>query len=127
MGKKYTETEIAQIQNELLQNVEKENDFLTEIEQLAQSIAHRLLVKNNTKEDFMDTEFIFTWRYDDIRKILYVMRTDTLKLKLGMGSYRPGIFAEEYNDNLTMEENLYIAVKAALCSKAGIINIDDED
>ncbi len=127
MSKKYTETEIARIQNELTNQVEKENDFLTEIEQLSESIAHRLLMKNCTKEHFMDTDFIFNWKYDDIRKIVYVMRTDPVKLAIGMGSYRPGIFAEEYNENLTMEENIYIAVKAALCSKAGIINIDDED
>ncbi len=126
MSEKYTETEIARIQNELNNQVDKENDFLTEIEQLSESIAHRLVVKNNTREHFMDTDFIFTWRFDDISKVVYVMRTDPVKLAIGMGSYRPGIFAEEYNENLTMEENIYIAVKAALCSKAGIINIDED-
>ena len=126
MRKKYTETEIARIQNELNSQVEKENDFLTEIEQLSESIAHKLVLKNCVKEHFMDSDFIFNWKFDDIQKIIYVMRTDPVKLAIGMGSYRPGIFAEEYNENLTMEENIYIAVKAALCSKAGIINIDEE-
>jgi len=125
MGKKYTEAEIERIQNELSNQVEKENDFLTEIEQLSESIAHRLVQGRHTRERFLDTDFIFNLRYDDVRKIIYVMRTDPVKLAIGMGHYRPAIFAEEYNENLTMDENVYIAVKAALCSKAGIINVDE--
>lgn len=122
---KMSEERIAEIQQELSNNVDKENDFLKEIEKLSASIAHRLLKNNHTRESFMGTEYIFNLVYDKSKKQITVMRTDPVKLSIGMGHYRPGIFVGEWDDRFTLEENVYVVVKAALCSKAGIINVEE--
>lgn len=122
---KMSEERIAEIQQELSNNVDKENDFLKEIEKLSVSIAHRLLKNNHTRESFMGTEYIFNLVCDKSKKQITVMRTDPVKLSIGMGHYRPGIFVGEWDDRFTLEENVYVVVKAALCSKAGIINVEE--
>ena len=122
---KMSEERIAEIQQELSNNVDKENDFLKEIERLSASIAHRLLKDNHTRESFMGTEYIFNLVYDKSKKQITVMRTDPVKLSIGMGHYRPGIFVGEWDDRFTLEENVYVVVKAAICSKAGIINVEE--
>ena len=122
---KMSEERIAEIQQELSNNVDKENDFLKEIEKLSASIAHRLLRDNHTRESFMGTEYIFNLVCDKSKKQITVMRTDPVKLSIGMGHYRPGIFVGEWDDRFTLEENVYVVVKAALCSKAGIINVEE--
>lgn len=122
---KMSEERIAEIQRELSNNVDKENDFLKEIEKLSASIAHRLLKDNHTRESFMGTEYIFNLVCDKSKKQITVMRTDPVKLSIGMGHYRPGIFVGEWDDRFTLEENVYVVVKAALCSKAGIINVEE--
>ena len=122
---KMSEERIAEIQQELSNKVDKENDFLKEIEKLSASIAHRLLKDNHTRESFMGTEYIFNLICDKSKKQITVMRTDPVKFSLGMGHYRPGIFVGEWDDRFTLEENVYVVVKAALCSKAGIINIEE--
>lgn len=122
---KMSEERIAEIQRELSNNVDKENDFLKEIEKLSASIAHRLLKDNHTRESFMGTEYIFNLVCDKSKKQITVMRTDPVKLSIGMGHYRPGIFVGEWDDCFTLEENVYVVVKAALCSKAGIINVEE--
>lgn len=122
---KMSEERIAEIQQELSNNVDKENDFLKEIEKLSASIAHRLLKNNHTRESFMGTEYIFNLVCDKSKKQITVMRTDPIKLSIGMGHYRPGIFVGEWDDRFTLEENVYVVVKAALCSKAGIINVEE--
>lgn len=122
---KMSEERIAEIQQELSNNVDKENDFLKEIEKLSASIAHRLLKDNHTRESFMGTEYIFNLVCDKSKKQITVMRTDPVKLSIGMGHYRPGIFVGEWDDRFTLEENVYVVVKAALCSKAGIINVEE--
>lgn len=122
---KMSEERIAEIQQKLSNNVDKENDFLKEIEKLSASIAHRLLKNNHTRESFMGTEYIFNLICDKSKKQITVMRTDPVKLSIGMGHYRPGIFVGEWDDRFTLEENVYVVVKAALCSKAGIINVEE--
>lgn len=122
---KLSEEKISEIQQELMNQTDKENDFLKEIEKLSASIASRLIKDAHTHENFMGTDYIFNLNYDRAQKKITVMRTDPVKLRLAMGHYRPGIFVGEWDDNYTLEENVYAVVKAALCSKAGIINVEE--
>lgn len=125
MANTYSEEQISKIQQELMSNTDKENDFLKEIERLSASIASRLVKEKHTHEEFIGTDFIFNLNYDRAQKKITVMRTDPVKFKLAMGHYRPGIFVGEWDDHYTLEENVYAVVKAALCSKAGIINVEE--
>ena len=125
MEQNFTEEKINEIQEELMNTVDKENDLLKEIEILSESIAHRLVKFGHTREEFMGNEYIFNVQYNRSEKKVYVMRTDPTKFAIAMGHYTPGIFIAEYDDTFTLEENVYVAVKAALCSKAGMINIEE--
>lgn len=126
MEQNLSEDRISEIQQELLQKVNQESDLMQEIESLAHSIAHRLIQKKHVKEYFLDQEYIFNLSYNRSRKEITVMRTDPVKLILGMGHYRPAIFRGEWDFHYTFEENVYAVVKAALCSKAGIIQVQEE-
>ena len=121
----YTEEQIQEIQHELETEYKKEDSFLKEIEHLSESIAARLVKNGHTRENFMDTEFVFNLSYNSVNKTITVMRTDIWKFKLGMGHYKPAFACGEWNDTMTLEENVMAVVKASLCSKAGIINIEE--
>ena len=64
MANIYSEEQISKIQQELMSNTDKENDFLKEIERLSASIASRLVKEKHTHEEFMGTDFIFNLNYD---------------------------------------------------------------
>ena len=124
---KFSEEKILQVQRELEQQMEKEDDFLQEIEKLSASIAKRLMDQNHVKERFMDTTYIFSLSYDETRKELVLVRTDPVKLAIAGGKYRPAIARAERDNDFSYYENVYALVKAALCSKAGRIEVEEED
>ena len=124
---KFSEEKILQVQRELEQQMEKEDDFLQEIEKLSASIAKRLMKENHIKEYFMDTLYIFSLSFDETRKELVLVRTDPVKLAIAGGKYRPAIARAERDNDFSYYENVYALVKAALCSKAGRIEVEEED
>ena len=120
-----TEEQIFQIQHEIESGMDKENALLAEIEQLADSITNRLMKTNHVPETFMGVKYIFSLDANKEEKRITVMRTNPLKLAIAGGKYRPGIFTAEWNTEYTYYENVYAAVKAAICSAAGIINVEE--
>ena len=122
---KISEERINQIQQGLEQQMDKEDDFLKEIEKLSQSIAHRLVKENHTHEYSMDTDYIFNLNSDRGNKIITVMCTDPVKFAIGNGHYRPCIARGEWDDRYTYEENVYVVVKGILCNKAGMVNVEE--
>ena len=107
--------------------MEKEDDFLQEIEKISASIAKRLMNENHVKEEFMGTTYIFSLTFDETRKELVLVRTDPVKLAIAGGKYRPAIARAERDNDFSYYENVYALVKAALCSKAGRIQVEEED
>ena len=124
---KFSEEKILQVQRELEQQMEKEDDFLQEIEKISASIAKRLMNENHVKEEFMGTTYIFSLTFDETRKELVLVRTDPVKLAIAGGKYRPAIARAERDNDFSYYENVYALVKAALCSKAGRIQVEEED
>lgn len=124
---KYSEEDLLKVQRDLEQQMDKEDDFLEEIEKLSASIAKRLMKENHVKEEFMDTTYIFSLSYDPSRKELVLVRTDPVKLAIAGGKYRPAIARAERDNDFSYYENVYALVKAALCSKAGRIQVEEED
>ena len=120
-----TEEQIAQIQHEIESGMDKENQQLAAIEQLAESITSRLIQTNHVPESFMDTQYIFSLDASKDEKRITVMRTNPVKLAIAGAKYRPAVFTAEWNEEYTYFENVYAAVKAAICSAAGIINIEE--
>ena len=124
---KFSEEQILQVQRELEQQMEKEDDFLQEIEKISASIAKRLMNENHVKEEFMGTTYIFSLTFDETRKELVLVRTDPVKQAIAGGKYRPAIARAERDNDFSYYENVYALVKAALCSKAGRIQVEEED
>lgn len=120
-----TKEQIDQIEQDMINGIDKEKAQMVEIEMLARSITSRLVVLNNTKEKFMGTDYIFTLNFNKDTKEIVVMRTDPIKFKIAGYKYRPGIFRAYMDENFTYEENVYMVVKAALCSKAGLIRVEE--
>lgn len=123
---KYSEEKLLDIQRELESGMKKEDEFLKEIERLSGSIAKRLLDQNHVHERFMDTEYIFSLDYYEPTKELVLIRTDPVKLAIAGGKYRPAIARAERDEDFSYYENIYALVKAALCSKAGMIEVEEE-
>lgn len=123
--KQYTEEEIQEIERELDRQVDEEDDLLSGIEELAEKITKKLMKTNHVREEFMGTTFIFSVAADRTARKVTLLRTDPIKLNLAGSRYRPAIFTSEWDDDYTYFENIYVVVKAALCSKAGIINIEE--
>ncbi len=125
MSELYTEEKLAEIENNILTGIDKEQAFLKEIEDMAWRIAHQLVKgKNHIRQDFQDTEYVFSLDADKATKILTLMRTNPIKLALGNGHYMPAVFRAEWDNTFTYEENVYMLVKTSLCSAAGIINTE---
>ena len=124
---KYSEEDLLKVQQDLEQQMDKEDDFLQEIEKISASIAKRLMKENHVKEEFMDTTYIFSLSYDPSRKELVLVRTDPIKFAIAGGKYRPAIARAERDNDFSYYENVYALVKAALCSKAGRIQVEEED
>lgn len=123
----YSEEKLLEIQQDLENQMDKEDDFLKEIEKLSESIAKRLMDKPHVKEHFMDADYIFSLSYDEMRKELVLFRTDPVKFAIAGGKYRPAILRVGIDDNFSYYENVYALVKAALCSKAGRIEVEEEN
>jgi hypothetical protein len=125
MNNEYTEEKLAEIENNILSGLDKEQVFLQEIENIAAHIAHQFVSgKNHIRYTFQETEYIFSLDADKDLKIITLLRTDPIKMNLGNGHYVPAIFRLEWDTTYTYEENVYALVKTALCSAAGIINTD---
>lgn len=120
-----SEEKIQEIQQNILNGVQAEQDELTEIEMLAQSIANRLISKNHTTELFLGTQYIFNLNCDRSSKRITVMVTDPVKMQLANGHYKPMLLNGEWDDSFTFEENVYAVVKAGLCYKAGRMPIQE--
>ena len=126
LNNEYTEEKLAEIEQNILDGIDKENAFLKEIETIAEHLAHQFVAgKNHIHYDFQDTDYIFSLSADRATKSMVLMRTDPIKMAIGNGHYRPAIFRSEWDMSYTYEENVYILIKAALCSAAGIINMDN--
>ena len=125
MNQEYTEEKLFEIENDILSGIDKDNAFLKEIETIAEHLAHQFISgKNHIRYDFQDTNYIFSLDKDPGTKEMVLMRTDPIKMMLGNGHYIPAIFRAEMDDTFTYEENVYMLIKTALCSAAGIINTD---
>lgn len=124
---KYSEEQLDAIQQNLENQMDKEDDFLKEIEKLSESIAKRLMTKPHVKEHFMDADYIFSLSYDKARNELVLFRSDPVKFAIAGGKYRPAILRVESDSEFTYYENVYALVKAALCSKAGRIEVEEEE
>lgn len=122
---KFSEEKIQQIQHELESQMDKEDDFLKEVEHLSLSIAHRLIKETHTHEHFMGVDYIFNLNCDKANKIVTVMCTDPVKFAIGNGHYRPCIARGMWDDRYNYEENVYVVVKGILCNKAGIVNVEE--
>lgn len=120
-----TEEKIAQIQHEIESGMDKENALLKEIEDLSESVTGRLMQKNHVSESFMGVQYIFSLDANKEEKKITVMRTNPIKLAIAGAKYRPGIFTADWDEEFTYFENVYAAVKAAICSAAGIINVEE--
>ena len=123
----YSEEKLLEIQQDLENQMDKEDDFLKEIEKRSESIANRLMDKPHVKEHFMNADYIFSLSYDETRKELVLFRTDPVKFAIAGDKYRPAILRVGIDDNFSYYENVYALVKAALCSKAGRIEVEEED
>lgn len=119
------EEKIREIEQNMIEGIDKEAEQMAEIEMLATSITNRLILMNHTREKFMGTDYIFTLSFDKSTKEIVVMRTDPIKFKIAGFKYKPGIFKAYMDESFTFEENVFMVVKAALCSKAGLIKVDE--
>lgn len=122
---KYTEEQIQEIERELDKQIDNENEVLKEIEQQAESITKKLTMRNHVRDSFMGNEFYFSLGEDAKTKELVLTRTDPVVFAIAGPKYRPAIFRAQRDENFSMFENVYVLVKAALCSKAGIINVEE--
>lgn len=123
----YSEEKLLKIQRDIESKMEQEDDFLQEIEKLSGSIAKRLMDHPHVRERFMDTEYIFSLSYDETTKELVLFRTDPVKFAIAGSKYRPAIIRAERDNDFSYYENVYALVKAALCSKAGRIEVEEQD
>ena len=120
----YTEEDLKKIEDSLIKQIDDEETFLQEIENLAKSIAERLEKQNHIREEFLDTEYIFSIGCNKETKIMTLFRTNPVKMVIAPDKYRPASFQCEFDLKFTYFENVYMLVKAALCSAAGIINVE---
>ena len=124
MSDQYTNEKLSEIEQNIISGIDKHDAFLKDIEDLAGHITDKLVGNNHTKAKFQDTEYVFSLSCNKETKEIMLMRTDPIKFLIGNGKYRPAIFRGEWDMNFTYRENVYMVVKTALCSAAGIINID---
>ncbi len=125
MNNEYTEEKLAEIEQDIISGLDKEKNFLKEIEDIARFITKEFLSgKHHVNYDFQDKKYIFSLEADKNSGQIILMRTDPIKLMIGNGHYVPAIFRAEYDKSFTYEENIFMVVKTSLCSAAGIIHTD---
>ena len=121
----YSEEKIQQIEQNIMNHMQAEDDQLKEIEILAESIAKRLITNGHTKQEFQGTNYIWNMNASKVNKKIAVMCTDPVKFAIANDKYRPAIYTGEWDTDFTFEENVYMVVKAGLCSKAGRIQVEE--
>lgn len=121
----YSEEKIQEIENNIINHMQAEDDQLHEIELLAESITKKLIQNKHATQEFMGTKYIWNMDSSKVNKKIVVMCTDPVKFAIANGKYRPAIYTGDWDFDFTFEENVFMVVKAGLCSKAGRIQVEE--
>lgn len=108
---------LDKIQEELMNEIDQEERLNQDIDNWSQAIASSLLISKKARADINDTIYSFVYKeYTDKenKRGISLIAIDEFHYKMANGKYRPFTATCEYNEDITLKDNLACVVEGFL-------------
>lgn len=124
------EQKLKQIEQELMNGINKENDLEAYVVSTSKDIANLLTNKNKVVVDIKGKDHIFAYNVQlgqKGKRYLYLVVADQSKFKLLQQQYKPWTVTAEVDNDFSMYDNLQSIIEAFLRHKFDIVKVGEID
>lgn len=122
----YTDEQLNNIQNNIMNEMKKEDDLDLQIKEASISIAKNLERTKKCKVDWNNKQLSIVCKIDESTRVIFLIIIDEIKYKIaGANQYKPLILTYESQNELSLIENLTAAIEAYLYHSVNRTKVED--